>query len=258
MRITVLLENTTDRSDMLTEHGLSLYIETDSSKILFDMGQSDFFARNAAVLGVDLSSVDLAVLSHGHYDHGGGLAHFLAVNDRACVYLQREAFLPYYNGEGRYIGLDGVLAGTTRLRYVDESYQIADGVALFSCNQRPRKYTTGTFGLRLRQGTEDIPDPFRHEQYLLLQDGGRRVLISGCSHKGILDIVQWFSPDVLVGGFHLSKMPTDARLQAYASALSAYPTQYYTCHCTGEAQYHYMKEQMPNLHILRCGDTVLV
>ncbi len=258
MRITALLENTTERPDMLTEHGLSLYIETDSHRILFDMGQGDLFARNAAVLGIDLFSVDIAVLSHGHYDHGGGLSHFLSINDRAEIYLQRDAFLPFYNGEGRYIGLDGSLAGEKRLRYVDESVRIDDGMTLFSCNQKPRKHKIGTFGLQMKRGTEYIPDPFLHEQYLLLHDGGRRVLISGCSHKGILDIVQWFSPDVLVGGFHLSKMPTDERLQTYAKDLSVYPTQYYTCHCTGEQQYRYMKEIMPNLHMLRCGDTVFV
>ena len=73
MKITALLENKTNREDMLTEHGLSLYIETEKHKILFDMGQSDLFAKNAAALGIDLSSVDIAVLSHGHYDHGGGV-----------------------------------------------------------------------------------------------------------------------------------------------------------------------------------------
>ncbi|MCI8845747.1 MAG: MBL fold metallo-hydrolase [Lachnospiraceae bacterium] len=72
MKITALLENKTNREDMLTEHGLSLYIETEKHKILFDMGQSDLFAKNAAALGINLSSVDIAVLSHGHYDHGGG------------------------------------------------------------------------------------------------------------------------------------------------------------------------------------------
>ena len=65
MKITALLENKTNREDMLTEHGLSLYIETEKHKILFDMGQSDLFAKNAAALGIDLSSVDIAVLSHG-------------------------------------------------------------------------------------------------------------------------------------------------------------------------------------------------
>ena len=67
-KITALLENTAARADMQTEHGLSLYVETATKKILFDMGQSDLFAANADALSVDLASVDTAVLSHGHYD----------------------------------------------------------------------------------------------------------------------------------------------------------------------------------------------
>lgn len=71
MTITSLLENTAARAGIAAEHGLSLYIETATRRILFDMGQADLFARNAETLGIDLSRVDLAILSHGHYDHGG-------------------------------------------------------------------------------------------------------------------------------------------------------------------------------------------
>ena len=85
MKITALLENTTKRPDMSTEHGLSLYIETAGHKILFDMGQTELFSENAAALGIDLEAVDLAVLSHGHYDHGGGLATLYAHNSKLLV-----------------------------------------------------------------------------------------------------------------------------------------------------------------------------
>ncbi|MBR5633360.1 MAG: MBL fold metallo-hydrolase, partial [Clostridia bacterium] len=80
MKIVCLAENTTSRDDVGAEHGLSLYVEAAGKKILFDMGQTDLFMKNAEKLGVDLSKVDVAVLSHGHYDHGGGLSAFLKVN----------------------------------------------------------------------------------------------------------------------------------------------------------------------------------
>ena len=82
MQITALVENTSQDKKFGTEHGLSLYIEAGFQKILFDMGQSGLFADNAKVLGISLSDVTIAVLSHGHYDHGGGLAKFLEINKK--------------------------------------------------------------------------------------------------------------------------------------------------------------------------------
>lgn len=98
MRITCLIENTASDEKFIAEHGLSLYVETDKAKILFDMGQSDAFVSNADKLGINLSDVDLAILSHGHYDHGGGLRKFLDINKNAPVYINRYAFEPRYNG----------------------------------------------------------------------------------------------------------------------------------------------------------------
>ena len=79
MRVTMLLDNIAADPRLVAEHGLSLYLETGDHKILFDAGQSSAFAENAEKLGVDLREVDFAVLSHGHYDHGGGLERFLVI-----------------------------------------------------------------------------------------------------------------------------------------------------------------------------------
>ena len=92
MKITVLMENTAARETLAAEHGLSLYIQTAHRNILFDMGQTDAFARNAQALGIDLAQVDTAVLSHGHYDHGGGLEKFLEINKTAPIYINLYAF----------------------------------------------------------------------------------------------------------------------------------------------------------------------
>lgn len=262
MTITSLLENTAARAGIAAEHGLSLYVETANRRILFDMGQTDLFARNAEALGIDLSRVDLAILSHGHYDHGGGLATFLEINQTAPVYLTEAAFLPHYNGTQKYIGLDTSLGDHPRLRVVSGDLSLGDGLTLLTPNRRTRNHPLGAFGLTERVGDVFVPDDFRHEQYLLIEEplseGGKRVLISGCSHAGILDIVEWFRPDVLIGGFHVSKMDCGNDLAALARALSEQDTDYYTCHCTGEAQYAFMGKYMPRLRYLACGESITI
>ena len=135
MKITALTENTSE-NDLECEHGLSLFIETERHTVLFDMGQSELFAVNAEKLGLDLKKVDIAVLSHGHYDHGGGLRKFLDINDRAKVYMSRYAFEPHYNGTEKYIGLDVGLKNRSQFVYTDGVMEIEDGFTLHSCNAR--------------------------------------------------------------------------------------------------------------------------
>lgn len=257
MKITALTENTT-QCGLPTEHGLSLYIETEKHTVLFDMGQSDLFAQNAASLGVDLRKADAAVLSHGHYDHGGGLKTFLEINDHAPVYMSRYAFEPHYNGEEKYIGIDPDLEGNQRIILTEGVTKIADKLTLFSCNGREKLFDPGSGGLTVKQNGTLTPDDFRHEQYLLIEERGKRVLVSGCSHKGILNLAAWFKPDVLVGGFHLMNQPLDDRLKALAEQLNRCRTDYYTCHCTGAAQYAFLKPYMNRLHYLAAGDTIEV
>ncbi len=262
MKITVLAENTTRRTDLISEHGLSLLIETAHHTILFDMGQTDAFLRNADTLGVDLKAVDIAILSHGHYDHGGGMAAFLHRNTKAPVYLQSGAFGKHFNGTAKYIGLDPTLQNSERLRFVNEVLRLDDKLTLLSCNDRPRPYPTDPFGLMCEKDGVLVPDDFLHEQYLLIREAGKTVLISGCSHKGIRNIAAWFAPDVLVGGFHLSKLDPDSaadaqRFDTLAHDLLKHKTTYYTAHCTGQAPYHYVKTHLnERLQYIATGDTI--
>ncbi len=256
MKITALVENTTSNEKYSCEHGLSLYIETNDHKILFDMGQTDLFLDNANKMNIDLSLVDIAVLSHGHYDHGGGLKKFLDINDKAKVYINRNAFGAYYNGE-KYIGLDCTLKDNDRLVFADDVFSIDSNLVLYSSNDRKKQFDLGSFGLTKRVGDKVLADDFLHEQYLLINDD-KKVLISGCSHKGILDITRWFSPDVLVGGFHFSKLSLDDTLRSYAQYLNSFDTTFYTCHCTGVKQYEFMKNYMNNLNYISTGTSIVI
>lgn len=263
MKIVTLIENTASCSDLCCEHGLSLYIETGTHRILFDAGQTEAFAQNAEKLGIDLSKVDFAVLSHGHYDHGGGLKRFLEINKTAPVYLNRYAFMPHYNGMQKYIGLDPALMESPRLIFVDDCLEIAEGIQLDSCAARNRPYGVDSFGLNVQEKGRMQPDDFRHEQYLLIEENGKKVCFSGCSHKGILNIAHWLRPDVLVGGFHFVKLDPQEEgrqtLDKAARNLLGYPTVYYTGHCTGVSQFAHLKGIMGDrLHAISTGSVILL
>ena len=255
MKIVTLMENTSCREDLCFEHGLSLYLETGNHKILFDAGQSEAFADNAEKLGVDLGDVDFAVLSHGHYDHSGGLGKFLEINGTAPVYVSAWAFEPHFNAAGKNLGVDTSLQLSSRIRFVAEKTELAEGITLFRLETAPMD----TAGLLMEENGERKPDDFRHEQYLLVEEQGKRILISGCSHKGILAIVDAFRPDVLVGGFHFMKITEKEKLAEAAGRLLAYETVYYTGHCTGQEQYAYLKSLMGRkLHYLATGTALKI
>lgn len=253
MKIVTLMENTSCHSHLACEHGLSLYIETESHKLLFDAGQSCAFADNAEKLGIDLKQVDAAILSHGHYDHGGGLTRFLTINDHAPVYLSVHAFEPHYNAKGAYIGLDPELQKNSRLIFTDGAYPITESLSLHTLDVPP----ADTSGLTVLEEGKPRPEDFRHEQYLLVEENGKRILFSGCSHKGILQIAEAFRPDILIGGFHFMKIVEEEALKNAAEALLRYPCAYYTGHCTGEKQFAYLKTIMgQRLHYLSAGAAV--
>lgn len=265
MRVTMLMDNIAASPELSAEHGLSLFIETEQKRILFDTGKTDAFARNAEALGIDLAAVDMAVISHGHYDHTGGLAQFLELNDHAPVYVQRGAFGHFEAKAARYIGIAPAIAGALResgrLVLTDDELVLGDGLSLLSCNAEARPFSSQSGGLFMMQDGQPVQDDFRHEQYLSIREGGRHILISGCSHKGILNIVQWFRPDVLIGGFHFMnvELDDDGRriLDSAADVLTAHRTEYYTCHCTGKAQFDYLKARMgERLHYFAGGMSV--
>lgn len=263
MKVTVLMENTAVNSQFYAEHGLSLYLETEGHRILFDMGQTEAFADNAEKLGIDLQKVDFAVLSHGHYDHGGGLKRFLEINHTAPVYLSRFAFEPHFSGREKNIGLDPALQENERLHEIGDTYTLAEGIKLYSCNGFARPFETNSYGLYTIRDRKLIEEDFRHEQYMVLHEEGRRIVISGCSHKGILNITEWLRPDVLIGGFHFKKLdPAGAGRQVLEDAarrLKEYPTVFYTGHCTGTEQLSFLKKRMgEQLHGFSAGQVFTV
>lgn len=261
MKLITLMENTSSREDLVWEHGLSLYMEACGKKILFDAGQTGSFADNAEKLGVDLSKVDVAILSHGHYDHSGGMMRFLQINQRAKLYVHKDAFAPHFNSAGAYIGPDPALLNTGRVICNPGTLELAEGLLLTDYRSAESPYPIDSAGLQMEENGVMIPEDFRHEQYLLIREGEKTVCISGCSHKGILNITRWADPDVLVGGFHFMNIdpetPERSRLDEAAQALLKSKAVFYTGHCTGLAPYEYLKQRMGDrLHYISTGTTI--
>jgi 7,8-dihydropterin-6-yl-methyl-4-(beta-D-ribofuranosyl)aminobenzene 5'-phosphate synthase len=259
MRITALAENISHVENLGSEHGLSLYIETEKHKLLFDTGQSSLFAENAVKLGVDLSLVDLCVISHGHYDHGGGLRTFFKVNNNSPVYANIKAFGEYYanrpDAPKEYIGLDKTLPFVERFVFTGGYLAVEDGLEIFSTVTGQTLQPAGNSDLFEKIGDSFVSDSFAHEQNLIITENGKTVLIAGCAHKGIINIVESFHdlkghyPDYVVGGFHLYNRASNGSededtINAIGRYLLLTGSKYYTCHCTGMAAYNSLKTVM--------------
>lgn len=269
MKLTVLVENTPGGKPLDIRHGLSLYLETGARRVLFDAGPDDAFLRNAQALGVDIASVDTFVLSHGHYDHGGGLPAFLQANQKARVYARPGAFDPHWNravDPPRMNGLDAALADCGRVVPCGDGYSLGDGLTLLS--DVPQNPFPPSANATLCTGEPGAlaADPFTHEQSLLVQEGGRAMLVAGCAHRGIVPIIQAATarlgraPDAVVGGFHLynptlRRTEPEALVTQVAQALAGRGCRYYTCHCTGEQAYGTLRRTLlGRISYLHTGD----
>lgn len=162
MKIVTLVENTCGHKYCIAEHGLSVYVETEKHRLLLDTGQTDAVVKNAEVLGIDLSAVDTVILSHGHYDHSGGILPFSQINHTAQIIMQRSAAEPHYNGE-RYIGIDRAILDLPNVRLIDGDMRIDDELFLFSDITGRRCYPQGNHRLLRMENGVKVPDDFAHE-----------------------------------------------------------------------------------------------
>lgn len=256
MKILTLIENTSGNPACACEHGLSVYIETIKHKILLDTGASDAFLQNARKLNVDLTKVDILVLSHGHYDHAGGIMAFSEINPRARIYMKETAACDYYHGQ-RYIGIDKRISKLPQVHLVDQDEKIDDELSVFSHVTGRRFFAQSNLSLTKRIAGTDVQDFFDHEQYLVITQNQTRILLSGCAHNGILNILDQYQtlygglPQIVISGFHMMKKTAYTEeevtvIRKTADELSAMPTVFYTGHCTGEAAYAIMKSIMGN------------
>ena len=255
MEIKVLMDNMA-QGNLLSEWGLSVYIEYGQKHILLDGGTTGEFVKNAQAMGVDLSSVDFAVLSHAHYDHADGLEAFFEKNGHAKVYIRAGAEENCYKEteEGyKYIGIKpGLLQQyASRIRFIEGDFSPEPGIYVLPHKSEGMEEAGRKARMFIKKDGRWQQDTFAHEQSLVFDTRKGLVIFNSCSHGGgdkILEEVRKTFPDkkiyALFGGLHLHATGEED-VRALADRIRHSKIEkIFTGHCTGEEALHILQDEL--------------
>ena len=279
MKVTTLVENTVleEKSNLHVEHGLSFFIEHNGQKILLDLGYSDLFLKNAKKLNCNILDVDICIITHGHYDHGGfagGMRSFFEQNKKAKLYMKTEALGNYWSikpEKKQYIGLDleTIKKNKDRIVLLNNLTEISKGLFIVTKIEKRYKTPLGNKTLLKKENEEFVPDDFLHELIVVFKDREGLIIITGCAHSGVLnmvDTVKKVFPNEkikgIIGGFHLANFATGLMNEDEKSVKTIGKKLYrisslnkiYTGHCTGEVAFNVLKlELSQKLYFIKTG-----
>lgn len=217
--------------------------------------------KNAEKLNISIKDVNIVIISHGHKDHGGGMEAFLKQNNKAKIYISKYAFDNYYVSILKcikvYVGLNQELKGNERIILTDEIYTIDENLTLLLNIIGNLLIPTGNKNLMVKNNGKFSLDNFKHEQHLILNSNDKKILIAGCSHTGILNILNNIEEklnlkiNLKIGGLHLynplnKKTENINFINELGIKLLEKNIKIYTCHCTGEKAFKLLSSTLNN------------
>jgi 7,8-dihydropterin-6-yl-methyl-4-(beta-D-ribofuranosyl)aminobenzene 5'-phosphate synthase len=258
--ITVLVENTARGAGILGEHGLAWWIDTGTHRVLFDTGQGMALTANAARLGIDLALADAIALSHGHFDHVGGLEAALAATPRAPLFLHPRAV------EAKFTGTDPATARRISIPFV-EAERFRRGARRVGATRDPSEVVPGVWTTGEVPRTNDFedtggpffldaaltrPDPLLDDQAVYLPTSGGVIVVCGCAHAGVVNTLTHIAKltggapvRALFGGLHLENASPHRMDETVRALRACHPRQIGCGHCTGLAAIRRLWSEFP-------------
>ncbi|MGH4052065.1 MAG: MBL fold metallo-hydrolase [Clostridium sp.] len=259
-KITTLIEDNPSADKRLyNEHGLSLYMEIDGNKILFDTGKSGDFIKNAETLNIDLNKLDYVIISHGHYDHSGGVRKFVEETSNSYKLIVGEGFFNRKYGiiEGdnyKYLGnsfeKEYIYKNNIAIKYIKKDiYYITENIMVFTNFKRNNNFELSNKRFQIKQNEKYILDDFSDEIVLVLKGKRGLFVVVGCSHVGIVNILETIIERTdmpiygVIGGTHLVEAD-EQRLNKTIDFLKEKDIKIIgVSHCTGEKAAEELKRQ---------------